>query len=62
MNAFHNQLFRRIDYGLVSPMSFFFPVILYKLFINIWVIKGNVFHDQETPSGESTTTKCGVNY
>ena len=24
--------------------------------------KGNVFYGQEPPSGESTTTECGVNY
>ena len=24
--------------------------------------KGKVFHGQEPPSGESTTTECGVNY
>ena len=24
--------------------------------------KGKVFYGQETPSGESTTTECGVNY
>ena len=24
--------------------------------------KGEVFYDQEPPSGESTTTECGVNY
>ena len=24
--------------------------------------KGKVFYDQEPPSGESTTTECGVNY
>ena len=27
-----------------------------------WVKKGKVFYGQEPPSGESTTTECGVNY
>ena len=25
-------------------------------------VKGKVFYGQESPSGESTTTECGVNY
>ena len=25
-------------------------------------VKGKVFYGQEPPSGESTTTECGVNY
>ena len=25
-------------------------------------VKGKVFYGQEHPSGESTTTECGVNY
>ena len=28
----------------------------------IYYIKGKVFYGQEPPSGESTTTECGVNY
>ena len=28
----------------------------------VLAIKGKVFYGQEPPSGESTTTKCGVNY
>ena len=30
-----------------------------KITINV---KGKVFYAQEPPSGESTTTECGVNY
>ena len=31
-------------------------------FFHINSIKGKVFYGQEPPSGESTTTECGVNY
>ena len=30
--------------------------------IAILTIKGKVFYGQEPPSGEYTTTECGVNY
>ena len=26
------------------------------------VVKGKIFYSQEPPSGESTTTECGINY
>ena len=40
---------------------------LYKLFPqdmirDIYKGKGRVFYGQQPPSGESTTTECGVNY
>ena len=34
---------------------------LFKLIL-FFVNKGKVFYGQEPPSGESTTTECGVNY
>ena len=40
---------------------------LFKMLFFTWkysysTIKGKVFHGQESPSGESTTTVCAVNY
>ena len=32
------------------------------IYQRIAVRKGKVFYGQEPPSGESTTTECGVNY
>ena len=37
---------------------------LHRRMPHVYVVKGKgkVFYDQEPPSGESTTTECGVNY
>ena len=47
-------------------MSIAKTTLLHNIYL-IWHIKfkkvkGKVFYGQELPSGESTTTECGINY
>ena len=46
--------------GFISNVA-----LLVMLIIHTWMgvkVKGKVFYSQEPPSGQSTTTECGVNY
>ena len=36
--------------------------LIYGIYLIANLIKGKVFYGQEPPSGESTTTECGVSY
>ena len=50
--------------GLTNLTSLFAQYMTHDIYISHWNIKGKskVFYGQEPPSGESTTTECGVNY
>ena len=49
-------------FHVFDVLWYLFCVPLYDQHLAKYVYKAKVFYGQEPPSGESTTTECGVNY
>ena len=46
---------------MIAHSQLVYPMIMVWILMNK-LLKRKVFYGQEPPSGESTTTECGVNY
>ena len=60
LDEFPAILLKQCSKSLAHPLQ-----LLYKASLKtgeIPINKGKIFYGQEPPSGESTTTECGVNY